>query len=347
MRVRFRRKRRVSYRRIKADMSKTTIIMVAAMAVSICRVLGNEPKTTQGVPTNAVVAAVAETKQVNSNPFDIPPSLIHRMEEAFNALRKRLLRTNIEAEELFASDGRGGTFPNAHLIAARPRGEMKFCNDCMSEKEREELWPFDVEGLEKSLEAKMVRDKDGLFRLRGVFAQEAGPTNDDGLVAPHPTIRWVNHEIEQWAIKQLDREFKRIDGTAFCKMSGDEKIQDDTIVWKLNDRGEFLAIQRCEGAWNRREYRYAVKVGNRGVPIATFDSFPNRKEAATMRTYGRNAAFNNLAVLEWQHRNHRLSMIPDRIKWLLEAARGKGVPTVDENLKVLRDHIPEVFKGGN
>lgn len=303
-------------------MSKTMIIMVAVIAAVTYCVLGDNPKTTQGVPTNAVATAVAESKQ--DNPFAIPPSLIHRMEEAFNAARNKYLKTNIDSEELFASDGRGGKFPNANIIAARPRGEMKFCNDSMNEKEREELWPFDVEGFEKSLEAKMVRDKDGLFRLKGIFAQEAGPTNDDGYVASYPTIRWANHEIEQWAIKQLDREFKRMDRTAFCKMSGDEKIQEDTFAWKLDDRGEFFAIQRCEGAWNRREYRHVVKVGKRGVPIATFDSFPNRKEAAAMRTYGRNAAFNNLAVLEWQHRNHRLTMIPDRIKWFLEMAKEQG-----------------------
>lgn len=83
----------------------------------------------------------------------------------------------------------------------------------------------------------------------------------------------------------------------------------------------------------------------RGVPVASFDSFPSRKEATAMRTYGRNAAaMNNLAVLEWRHRNHRLSMIPARIKWFLETSRAGGVTEAEANLKVLRDHIPEVFK---
>ena len=339
-------RRMVNDRKERTMQTKILMMSVAVMmAVATCCVLGDESKTTQGVPTNAVVVAVAAPKL--DKPFDIPPSLIHRMEEAFNALRKRLLRTNIDVQELFVSDGKGGKFPNAHLIAARPRGEMKFCKDCMNEKEREELWPFDVEGFEKSLEAKMVRDKDGRFRLTGVFAQEAGPTNDDGYVAPHPTIRWANHEIEQWAIKQLDGKFKRMDNAAFCKMSGDESLSDGTFAWKLSDVCEFFVIYRCEGEWNRREYRYIVKGEEmkRGVPVATFDSFPNRKEAAAMRTYGRNAAaFNNLAVLEWQHRNHRLSMIPERIKWFLETAKEQGVLTADENMKVLRDHIPEVFK---
>ena len=329
-------------------MNKKRILLLVVMVAATCRVLGDETKTMRGVPTNAIVAA--ETALKHDKSFDIPPSLIHRMEVAHNEARNRHLKTNIDSEELFASDGRGGEFPNVHIIAARPRGEMRFSDDHLNENEREALWPFDVEGFEKLLEAKMVRDKEGVFRLKGNFAQEAGPTNDDGLVASYPTIRWVNHEIEQWAVRQLDSKFKRMDEEAFCKMSNDESMPDGTFAWKLSDVGEFFVIQRCEGAWNRREYRYVVKGEKmkRGVPVASFDSFPNRKEAAAMRTYGRNAAaFHNLAVLEWQHRSHRLSMIPRRIKWFLEKAKEQGVPASDENLKVLRDHIPEVFKGGN
>ncbi len=66
------------------------------------------------------------------------------METAFNDARNRILETDIDSEELFATDGMGGDVPNIHMIAARPRGEMKFCDDRLSEKEREKLWPFDI-----------------------------------------------------------------------------------------------------------------------------------------------------------------------------------------------------------
>lgn len=52
-------------------------------------------------------------------------------------------------------------YTNAMEIASRPRDEMAFCDDQLSEKARESLWPFEVEAFEKTLEAKMVRDKDG------------------------------------------------------------------------------------------------------------------------------------------------------------------------------------------
>ncbi|MGN0833741.1 MAG: hypothetical protein ACI4RD_08880, partial [Kiritimatiellia bacterium] len=212
----------------------------------------------------------------------------------------------------------------------------------------ERLWPFEVEKFERSLEAKMVRDTNGWFRLKGNFAQEAGPTSDDGLVASNPTFRWANHEMEQWAIKQLDGKFKRMDEAAFCKLFGEEKMPDDTFAWELDAKtGEFFVIQRCDGAWNRREYMHMVKGEEGCVVVASFSSFPNRKEAAAMRTYayGFNAAAcNNLAVLEWQHRSHGLNMIPQRIRWRLESARDQGIPRADENLRILREHIPEVFK---
>ena len=324
-------------------MKQTKVIMFAAMVV-MCPMLGDEFQTVL-VPTNAVAAAVAVPRCYK--PFNIPPSLIHRMTMAHNAARNRLLGISIDTEELFASDGNGGDFTNAHAIAARPRGEMKFCDDRLNDKEREKLWPFDVESFEKSLEAKMSRDSKGRFRFKDESAKEVGTANGDGLAAPTPTFRWVNHEIEEWAVKQLDGKFTRMDEKSFCKTFGYGEMPDGTFAWTLSNLGEYFVMQRCEGAWHRREYRYVLKRAKmkRGVPVASFDSFPSRKEAAAMRTYGRNAAaMNNLAVLEWQHRNHRLSMIPARIKWFLETSKAGGVTEAEANLKVLRDHIPEVFK---
>ena len=63
-----------------------------------------------------------------------------------------------------------------------------------------------------------------------------------------------------------------------------------------------------------------------------------------MRTYVCDiAAIHNLAVLEWRHRVNRLSMEPRRIRRMLEVSKEKDVPAAEGNLKVLRDHIPEVF----
>lgn len=326
-------------------MAKRMTTLLVATIGTICQVRCEAVKTMMPTPTNTVVAAVIVP--THCKPFDIPPSLIHRMTMAHNAARNRLLGISIDTEELFASDGNGGDFTNAHAIAARPRGEMKFCDDRLNDKEREKLWPFDVESFEKSLEAKMSRDSKGRFRFKDESAKEVGTANGDGLAAPNPTFRWVNHEIEEWAVKQLDGKFTRMDEKSFCKTFGYGEMPDGTFAWTLSNLGEYFVIQRCEGAWHRREYRYVLKRAKmkRGVPVASFDSFPSRKEAAAMRTYGRNAAaMNNLAVLEWQHRNHRLSMIPARIKWFLETSNAEGVTEAETNLKVLRDHIPEVFK---
>ena len=326
-------------------MNEIKIMLLVATVAVTCGTLGGELQATKIAVTNVGVTVTTASKQ--GKPFGIPPSLIHRMTMAHNAARNRFLGISIDTEELFASDGKGGEFTNAHAIAARPRGEMKFCDDRLNDKEREKLWPFDVESFEKSLEAKMSRDSEGRFRFKDESAKEVGTANGDGLAAPNPTFRWVNHEIEEWAVKQLDGKFTRMDEKSFCKTFGYGEMPDGTFAWTLSNLGEYFVIQRCEGAWHRREYRYVLKRAKmkRGVPVASFDSFPSRKEAAAMRTYGRNAAaMNNLAVLEWQHRNHRLSMIPARIKWFLETSNAEGVTEAETNLKVLRDHIPEVFK---
>ncbi len=314
--------------------------------------------------TNRV--ATAEQK-VAVKPFDIPPSLIFRMEAAhYAALRgERGITNAFDALELFAL-GKAG-FTNAYEISVRPRGEMKFCDDQLTEEERKSLWPFEVEAFEKSLEQKLVRDKGGRYRLVRKYLSEVAMTNDvfspvptlkaahlelrgdDELEASNPTIRWVNHQIEQWAIKQMDSKFKRMDGKSFCKMSGDEKMPEDTFAWELDKMGEdgtgreCFVIQRGEGAWNPREYMYILWDGkDRVVPVASFASFPNRKEAAALRMYICDiAALHNLAVLEWRHRVDSRAMSPLRIKLFLEKSKRLEVPTAEGNLKVLFDHIPE------
>lgn len=321
---------------------KQKMLVVAVALVAVVR--GAQNEVAQQAATNLMAANV---QKAVAKPYDIPPGLVFRMMEAHTAARNRHLNiTNaFDAQELLALGQAGLT--NAHEIATRPRGEMKFCDDQLSEKERKTLWPFEVEAFEKRLEAKMVRDKDGWFRLKGEFEQEAGGVNDDGLVALNPTMRWINHEIEKWAVEQLDAKFKRMDEKSFCKMSGDEKMPEDTHAWVLSKEKncwECFVIQRNEGAWNMREYMCFLWDGKEKVEfVASFVSFPNRKEAAAMRAYVCDiAARHNLAVLEWRHRSNYSGMNPWRIKAFLEKSKKLEVPTAAENLKILFEHIPEL-----
>ena len=282
--------------------------------------------------------------------FEIPDSLVHRMQIALATARNRTLQINIDAEELYALSDKEFNLTNAYNIASRPRGKMTFCDDQLSAKEREEVWPFNIEEFEKSLEQKMVRDKTGVYRLKGEYSKYATPTYDDGLVAANPTMRWVNKEIEEWAIKELDKRFKRMSEQDICKMLNVKKLADGTIAWgldKLGDNGcECFAIEQCGGAWNNRNYIYTLWDGNKKVhTVAAFNSFPNRKEGATIRAYICDvASIHNLAVLEWEHRIFRTSLNPFRIKKQLEIADEKEVPTAKANLKILKAHIPEIFE---
>ena len=325
---------------------KSIIVMMAFVAVIATGASGAQNEATKAV-TNDVPDS---TLEANAKPFNIPPSLIFRMDVAHSvALSKELnISNDFDKLELVAL-GKAG-FTNAYEISMRPRGEMKFCDDQLSEGERKSLWPFEVEAFEKSLEQKLVRDKSGRYRLVRKYLSGNAKAGDDELEASNPTIRWVNHEIERWAIQQLDSKFKRMDGKSFCRMSGDEKMPEDMFAWELDKMGkdgsgrECFVIQRGEGAWNPREYMYLLWDGkDRVVPVASFASFPNRKEAAALRTYVCDiAALHNLAVLEWRHRVNSVSMNPWRIKTYLEKAQKLGVPMAERNLKILLDHIPEV-----
>ena len=282
---------------------------------------------------------------VGAGGFDIPPSLVTRMYDAHNAARDAKLNSvaSFDSDELFGLMVYGYT--NAEEIASRPRGEMVFCDDRLTEEMREKLWPFDVEAFEAGLEAKMVRDRDGLFRMRP-GAGEDMPMSEDGLVASNPTIRWVNDEMEKWAIARLDAKYSRLDEESFNKASGYDKIPEGWFVWMLADLGgvrECFVIARSDGAWNPRYYMELLCDDN-GVTIiiASFDSFPNRREAAAMRMFcGDIAAVHNIAVLEWMHRSFRTGMNPRRIKRYLEEAKRLEVPTAEANLKILLDHVPQ------
>ena len=128
-----------------------------------------------------------------------------------------------------------------------------------------------------------------------------------------------------------------------------EKLTDGTIAWVLgklgNDGYECFFIEQCDGAWENRNYVYALWDGDKKIRIvAAFNSFPNRKEGSTIRAYICDAAsMHNLAVLEWEHRIFRTSMNPFHIKMLLELSVQKKVPEAKANLEIMKAHIPEIF----
>ena len=295
--------------------------------------------------------------------FDIPASLLHRMSVAHAVAHAREtgITNAFDRFELFALSKAG--YANAMEIATRPRGEMAFCDDQLSEKERESLWPFEVEAFEKTLEAKMVRDKDGWFRLLRKHASDAsnGPIapvatrkaanpespGDEELEPSNPTFRWVNGEVEKWATAQMDSKFKRLDEKTFARLGWGKAPPEGPVAWLLDEKvNEYFVISRRSGAWNPRQYTYLLWDGkDRRMVVASFDSFPNRKEAAAMRTYICDvAALHNLAVLAWRHRIDVFDMKPWRIQSMLEMSKKRDVPTAEGNLRVLYAHIPELMQ---
>lgn len=304
------------------------MMMVCCVAVLLCGCGAEPPKK-----------GCVEGQNVD---FDIPKSLLTRMYEAHNAARDVSFNiTNaFDAEEMFGLANCG--MANADEIVARPRGEMKFCDDLLTEEERAEIWPFDVEAFEAELEAKMVRDGGSLYRLRPETAEE-GAVKEDGLVASNPTIRWVNHEMEQWATEQMDAKFNRMGEETFCKMFGEESMPEDFVAWDMGEEEYFMIIQR-DGAWNSRDYIFVLwRDGEDPCVVASLDSFPNRKEGVAIRGWRyESICVNNVAVLDWQHRSRRLSMNPWVIAKGLAIAAEDGVTVAEYNLKVLLDHIPEL-----
>lgn len=299
------------------------------------------------VTTNVANSFAKETRRTKPDPdFDIPSTLIGRMQAAHYAtVRGELCKVDVlDVCELAALMKIGLT--NAQEIAQRPRGDMKFCDDLFTEEYRRNMWPFDVEAFEKkSLETNLVRGADGCYR----FAD----ASNRGDASEAAAFRWVNREIEQWAVRQLDAVFPRMDEKLFCKISGDEKMPDGMSAWVVDKFGtgnvEWFAIQRNEdGAWHPRSYFYGIWDGREPTVVGMLDSFPTRKEGATLRAYRFDvAARHNLAVLMWRHCVNAMFMNPWVVQSLLKKAEACGVPTAEANLKVLLAHIPELKKDGN
>ena len=219
---------------------------------------------------------------------------------------------------------------------------MSFADDGLTDERRRQLWPFDFESFEKTLEAEMERDEHGLWCLKA----------EDGLQPSNPTIRWINGEIEKWAVERLDAAYRRMDAKTYAEAFGEEPPEDGILVWIISEGDgptECFQISRDEGAWNAREYFYLLWDGEEEpTPLAAFNSFPSRKEAAAMRTFLTNpASLNNMAVLYWRHRIFRLQMDPFEIREMLQLAAQAGVTVAERNLSVLLEHVPEAGDDAN
>ena len=279
--------------------------------------------------------------------FEIPRSLVTRMLDAHDRSRDRhLSMTNaFDSSELWSLLAGELKMTNAEEIASRPRGRMKFCDDLLTDEQRQTWWPFDIEKFEAELESKLELSEEYGFRVKPEFAELAGGgVNGDGYAASNPTIRWVNAEIDSWATRTMDEKAERLDVDRFCKLFGVEKIPEGTTAWMVNEEIVFV-IQQRDGAWNPRDYVLMFCKDGESTGIAfSFDSFPSRKTAAAVFQLQTSAAgFNNVAVMMWEHQCDRLRMDPEVIRFFLEKAARGGAPNAAENLEVLRAHIPEVF----
>ncbi len=272
--------------------------------------------------------------------FDIPASLVDRMRVSYNLVRNKMTGgpENLDGEELMALMMLG--YGNAPEIAERLRGEMVFTDDGLSEEERRELWPFDMEAFEATLEAELERDEKGLYRKKDA---------EGGTFPFNPTMRWINAELEQWAVGRLDAAFTRMAPGVHAKMTGEPEEEGEEIpMWAIpGDGGEYFAIERSDGAWEVRLYQYVLWDG-KGKPtlLGEFYSFPSRKEAVAMRTARHDVrSLHNMAVLYWRHRVFPMHFNPAEIKEMLELAQQDGVSCAKANLTVLESHIPEANQG--
>ena len=98
--------------------------------------------------------------------FEIPRSLVTRMLDAHDRVRDRFLNTtnDFDSSELWSF--MVGDMTNAEEIARRPRGRMKFCDDLLSDEQRQAWWPFDFEKFETELERKLELSDEYGFRVK-------------------------------------------------------------------------------------------------------------------------------------------------------------------------------------
>lgn len=209
----------------------------------------------------------------------------------------------------------------ADSVARRPRGKMKFVDDGVTDEERQKLWPIDISEFENSLRRSLVLKDDGYYHV-----DENGVQLDQCA-----TFRWVNAEIEKWAMKEMDSKFSRLTDV-------------DEIVWRITPNILLLKSPIIPNEWERREYFFFAQLENGGyVPIVKFESFPSPVEATqAILMVDSPRATNNLAVLAWDHRVFLTDFSPLNIRERLLVAMEQGCAEAEQNLAVLRAFIPEV-----
>ena len=323
----------------------TMICMCVAGAMVLGGCATNDEKTIeQDEGAISRMRWLEKTEGLSSIEFNIPSSLIYRMQRAYSKARNKHfgITGDFDGEELYGLARE--QVANAEAIARRPRGEMKFCYDCLTDEERAAIWPLDVEAFEAELEKKMVLDQEGFYRLKPGVTDL--PVNEDGLVAVNPTMRWVSKEIEQWAVKELDARYSRMEEEEFCRIMEVGAMSEDVKAWAIGE-DEIFIIEQKGGAWDVREYAYFIHVESIGWwCLATMESFPTRKEGAALRVCLYNgAAMNNVAAMEWSHRSMTTDMRTQIIEMLLGRAVESGIKVASHNLEVLFEHIPELETG--
>ncbi len=282
--------------------------------------------------------------------FEIPRSLVTRMLDAHDRARNRTAGRGTDfdsAEMISLANGpkllNGLELTNALEIASRPRGEMKFCDDGLPDSERHDLWPFEIEKFEAELESKMEVSAEYGYQMKPQFEKLAGSVGRGGFGQGNQTLQWVNREVEQWAVKELDKEFGRVEAAEFCATFRFEEMPEGVSAWQVGAE-LYLIIRRGEEAWEPREYEFVrCKEGRAPHHVATFDSFPGAMAvAAVFRCNHDVAGGHNVAAMIWNHQCDRVQMSPYRIYDLLLDASCGGIVTAKENLEVMRKHMPEV-----
>ena len=148
--------------------TKTILLCAAAAVAAATAQAAGTNETAEVASTNAAARSSAAAAAATTNAaaaFSIPKSLVLRMYEAADAARDRALagpdgKPPFNDMLEFVGLSAGGDADLAFAAQNRPRGEMSLVDDGNADRERRELWPFDVEGFEGTLEARMVRGND-------------------------------------------------------------------------------------------------------------------------------------------------------------------------------------------
>lgn len=217
---------------------------------------------------------------------------------------------------------------NAVAVATRKRiasrKYMKYCGDNQTEEIRRKAWPFDVEGFERDLAEKIVRDECGLYRVKGDCNDYDEGTADDGNVAVRPSIRWVSRKMEAWATNALDSAYRRLSGDEAVRLLDAKSVTDGTFAWAVGTN-EYFVIQRNDEdhAFESRDYIYMCRDGAAKPKIAaSFNSMPDSKAMYAVRSCmdADDMGQNNVAALMWNGVMNRGGENRAEIRELLEMA---------------------------